>query len=70
MLCNECYRKSEKVEMIFIGNVKPRSPSSKGAFVQLLAGEIIGKPKWKCPECGNIRVGRGDSWADMEEKSR
>lgn len=70
MLCSECYRNGKKVEMIYIGYAKPRSPSSKGAFVQSLTGEVIGKPKWKCPECGYTRIGRGDSLADMVEKQK
>lgn len=56
--------------MVYIGNVKPRTPLSKGALLQPLTREIIGKPKWKCPECGYIRVGRGNSWATMKEKQK
>ena len=64
MLCIRCYPK-KKVEMIYIGETKPRLTEEEKYYFEATGVPILGKKKWKCPDCGHIRVGDWESGIDM-----
>ena len=71
MLCNNCYDKGKKVEMTCIGETKPQTTKEEQQIIHNLPGaKILGKKKWKCPECGYARTGNEKSMADMLEEQK
>ena len=54
--------------MDYIGETKPRLTEKEKQFFESTGFSASGKKKWRCPECGRIRVGNNNSGADMLEK--